>query len=221
MFLGHYGLGFGAKKLTPSVSLGVLFAASQFADLLWPTLVLLGVEKVQIDPGITVVTPLNFVSYPYSHSLEGLVIWGVLFGLVYWLIRRSRLSAAVVVAALVVSHWVLDAIVHRADLPLTFHGSTRVGLGIWYSLPATIFVEGVIFAAGVLGYTQATRARDRIGSIGFWSLVGFLAVVYVANLFGPPPPSSTAVAWAAEAMWLLVAWGYWVDKHRSHLSVRA
>jgi hypothetical protein len=214
MFIGHYGLGFGAKRVAPSVSLGTLFAACQLADLLWPTLVLLGVERVRIDPGNTAVTPLDFVHYPYSHSLEGLVIWGVLAAVAYRLIHRSRLSAAVTVAALVVSHWVLDAIVHRPDLPLTFHGSTRVGLGLWDSLPGTVFVEGLIFAVGVYAYTRATRPRDRIGSIGFWSLVGFLALVYVANLVGPPPPGATAVAWAGEAMWLLVVWGFWVDRHR-------
>ncbi|HEX5473982.1 MAG TPA: hypothetical protein VFX12_04895 [Vicinamibacterales bacterium] len=215
MFIGHYGLGFGAKRVAPRVSLGMLFLACQLADLIWPTLVLLGVERLRIDPGNTTVTPLSFVSYPYSHSLEGLVLWGVLCGGAYWLIRRSRVAAAVTIAALVVSHWVLDWISHRADMPFTFHGSTRVGLGLWNSRPGTIVVEGLIFAAGVVVYARMTRAHDRTGSIGFWVLVAFLAVVYAANLASPPPPSASAVAWAAEALWLIVAWGWWVDRHRA------
>ena len=214
MFIGHFGLGFGAKKAAPAVSLGTLFLACQFADLLWPSLVLLGVERVEVQPGATTMTPLNFVSYPYSHSLVAGCVWGVVFGAVYLAMRRSRRSAAVTLALLVVSHWVLDFITHRPELPLTLGGQTRVGLGLWSSVPGTLAVEGLIFACGIALYTRATVARDRIGSIGLWSLVAFLVVAYLAATFGPPPPTAAAVAWSAQAMWVLVAWGYWVDAHR-------
>jgi len=135
MFIGHFGLGFGAKKLAPTVSLGSLFLACQFADLLWPTLVLTGIEIVKIQPGITTVTPLDFVHYPYSHSLLALLIWAAAFAIGYILIRRSFGLAAVVIGALVLSHWFLDLLVHRPDLPLTFTSSARYGLGLWNSLP--------------------------------------------------------------------------------------
>jgi hypothetical protein len=214
MFVGHFGLGFGAKQAAPGVSLGTLFLACQFADLLWPTLVLLGIEHVEIRPGATVMTPLDFVSYPYSHSLLMLCAWGVVLGGVYAVARRSRLRAAVTLALLVVSHWVLDVVTHRPDMPFTPIGSDRVGLGLWASVPGTLAVELAIFAAGVVLYARATTARDRVGSIGLWSLVAFLLIVYVANVLGPPPPSSAAVAWSAQAMWLLVVWAYWVDNHR-------
>jgi hypothetical protein len=214
MFIGHFGVGFGAKKALPAASLGTLFLAAQFADLLWPTLVLLGVERVEIQPGATVMTPLNFVSYPYSHSLLALSVWGVLLGFIYVVVRRVRWTAGVVLALLVVSHWVLDLIVHQPDLPLTPTGPTRLGFGLWNSMPGTIAAELIVFGAGTIIYARTTTARDRIGSIGFWSLVGFLIVVAAANAFGPPPPSAMAVAWAAQSMWLLVAWGYWVDAHR-------
>ena len=214
MFIGHFGLGFGAKRGAPSASLGTLFAACQFADLLWPTLVLLGHERVEILPGATKVTPLDFVAYPYSHSLLALCAWGLAFGALYWAIRRSRISAGVTLALLVVSHWALDYLTHRADMPLTLSGPGRFGLGLWNSIPGTLAVELAIFAIGVALYLRETTARDRIGSIGLWALVGFLLAVYVANVFGPPPPGAIAVAWSAEAMWLLVIWGYWVDKHR-------
>ena len=219
MFIGHFGLGFAAKRAAPAVSLGALFAACQWADLLWPTLVLVGVERVDIDPGNTAVTPLNFVAYPYSHSLEALVLWAVIASLVYVVVRRSSLSAAAVIGALVISHWALDWITHRADMPLTVSGTNRVGLGLWNSRPGTIVVEGLIFVGGVIAYLLATRARDRIGLIGCWALVGFLTLVYTANLAGPPPPSASIVAWSAEAMWLLVAWGYWIDQHRDSTRV--
>jgi hypothetical protein len=220
MFIGHFALGMGAKKIAPSVSLGTLFLACQLADLLWPTLVLLGFETFRIQPGITVVTPLDFVRYPYSHSLLALLGWAVAFSLGYLALRRSRAVAAVVVGALVLSHWVLDVVTHRPDMPLTPGGSTRLGLGLWNSLPATLAVELLLFAAGVWLYTRSTEARDRWGILGFWSLVVFLAAVYFANLFGPPPPSVDAVAWSAQAIWLLVLWGYWVDRHRRPREVR-
>jgi len=214
MLIGHFGLGFAAKKAAPAMSLGTLFIACQVADLLFGILVLIGVEQVVVQPGVTKMFPLNFVSYPYSHSLLAVCVWAVLFGLVYFAVRRTRMSAAVTLALLVVSHWVLDFITHRPDLPLTLRAPTRVGLELWSSIPGTLAVEGLIFACGIAVYARATAARDRIGSIGLWSLVVVLAVLYLATSFGPPPPSAAAAAWSAEAMWLLVVWAYWVDGHR-------
>src|SRR6266540_4780775 len=219
MFIGHFGIAFGAKRAAPTVSLGVLFAACQWADLVWPTLVLLGLEHVTIAPGNTAVTPLDFVSYPYSHSLEALVLWAIVVSASYWWIRRSSASGVLVIALVVLSHWVLDWITHRPDMPLTVSGSTRVGLGLWNSVPGTIIAEGLIFVLGGVLYLRTTRARDRIGSIGCWMLLTLLIVIYVANLAGPPPPSAPAVAWSAEAMWLLVAWSYWVDRHREAVTI--
>ena len=217
MFLGHFALAFGAKRAAPAVSLGVLFLACQFADLLWPVLVLGGIEAVEVQPGATVMTPLNFVSYPYSHSLLALGGWGVLVGGAYAAATRSRMYAGVILGLLVVSHWVLDVISHRPDMPLTVRGTTRLGLGLWNSVPGTLAVELLIFTAGIALYRRATKARDRIGSVGLWSLVVFLLAVYLANVFGPPPPDARTVAWSVNAMWLLVLWGYWVDRHRMSL----
>jgi hypothetical protein len=217
MFIGHFALGFGAKKAAPAVSLGTLLVACQFADLLWPTLLIAGLERVELQPGATVVTPLNFVSYPYSHSLLTLCVWGLLFGGGYMILRRSRIAAAVTIALLVISHWFLDFATHRPDMPLTplpSMSETKVGLELWASRPATMAVEIAMFTIGVALYLRTTTARDRIGSIGLWSLIVFLSVIYLANMFGPVPPSAAAVAWTTQSMWLVMAWGYWVDGHR-------
>src|SRR6185436_14420582 len=123
--------------------------------------------------------------------------------------------AFTVLAALVVSHWALDAASHRPDMPLAPGDSARIGLGLWNSIPATLVVELTIFGAGVAWYARSTRARDAIGRWALRALVAFLVVVYVASVFGPPPPSVEAVAWSAAAMWLLVAWGHWIDRHRA------
>ena len=215
MFVGHFALAFAAKRLAPTASLGTLFLACQFADLLWPNLVLAGVELFEIAPGDTVVTPLRFVHYPWSHSLVALAAWGALFALLHRVLRRdSAPGTALVVGALVLSHWLLDAATHRADMPLDLRGEALVGLGLWNSLAATLVVEGLLLALGVALYVRATEAVDRIGRYALRALVAFLCVVYLMNLFGPPPPGVAAVAWTAQSMWLLVAWGWWVDRHR-------
>jgi len=214
VFVGHYALAFGAKRYAPSVSLGTLFLACQFADLLWPTLLVLGLERVEIDPGNTAVTPLNFVSYPYSHSLVMLAMWSALFALAYRVVKGWQANAMAVVATLVFSHFVLDFVTHRPDLPLTLTGSQRVGLGLWNWPMATLAIEATLFLVGTAVYATVTRARDRIGSLGLWTLIAFLTAIYVAAIFGPPPPSSSAVAMAGHLSWLFVAWAYWVDRHR-------
>lgn len=213
MFLGHYGVALAAKKVAPRVSLGTLFLSTQLADLLWPVFLLLGLEHVRIDPGNTVVTHLDFYDYPITHSLVGGLAWSVLFGVVYYLLRRYPRGAWVVGAG-VISHWVLDFLVHRPDLPLIPGGTARVGLGLWNSLPATLVLEFGILLAGFIVYSRATAPLDRTGRYALWGLVAVLAVIYVANLAGPPPPSEKALAVVALAAWIFVPWGYWIDRHR-------
>lgn len=213
MFIGHFGAGFAAKAAAPKVSLGTLFLAAQFLDLLWPALLLLGVERVSIVPGATAVTPLVFEHYPVSHSLAAVIGWAALVSGGYLLLRRDR-RGALVLGALVVSHWALDAVVHQPDLPLFPGGATAVGLNAWSSLPLTLAIEVSLFALGVWLYCRATSPLDAIASRGLVALVLFLLLVYAGNLFGAPPPSVEAVAWVGQLQWLLVLWGYWIDRNR-------
>jgi hypothetical protein len=213
MFIGHFALGLAGKRAAPALSLGTLFMAAQLLDLLWPTFLLLGIEQVQVAPGITPVTPLDFVSYPYSHSLAAALGWAALFGGVCWLWRR-RAGNSLLLAGLVLSHWVLDWASHRPDLPLDFSGPARVGLGLWYSLPATLAVELLLLLAGALIYSRSTLPQDRAGHYGFWGLVVFLLVAYLAAVLGPPPTNAEMLGWGGQSVWLLVLWGFWVDRHR-------
>jgi hypothetical protein len=215
MFIGHFALAFGAKKIAPMLSLGTLFLACQFADLLWPTLVLAGIEIVEVDPGNTVMTPLNFVSYPYSHSFVALAGWSALFALAYRTIRGWHPIAIATVAALVFSHYVLDVITHRPDMPITLTGSRRLGLGLWNYPGTALAIESAMFIAGATLYLSATRARDRIGRIGLYALIVVLVAMFFAALYGPPPPSPSTVAIGGHLMWLFVLWAYWVDRHRT------
>ncbi len=213
MFVGHFALGLAGKRLAPGLSLGTLFMAAQFLDLLWPTFLLLGMEQVQVAPGITPVTHLDFVSYPYSHSLVAALGWALLFGGIAWLLCR-RVGSSLLLGGLVLSHWLLDWASHRPDLPLDLTGPTRVGLGLWYSLPATLSVELLLFLVGALIYSRATLAQDRAGRYGFWGLLAFVLLAYLAAVLGPPPPSADMLGWGGQSTWLLVLWGFWVDRHR-------
>jgi hypothetical protein len=213
MFLGHFAVAFGAKRAAPSVSLGTLFVACELVDLIWPVLLLAGIERARVDPGNTAFTPIDFYHYPWTHSLLMSAVWAALFGLLYLTVRKNR-RAALVVGLVVLSHWFLDLIAHRPDLPLV-PGGALFGLGLWRSVPATLIVEALLFAGGLALYVTGTRAKDRVGTIGLWALVATLIVAYLGAAFGPPPPSIEAIAWSGIAGGIVFgAWGYWVDRHR-------
>jgi hypothetical protein len=212
MFVGHLAAALGAKKVTPELPLGVAVGASFGLDLLWPLLLLSGVETVRLSPGDTAFTQLAFESYPWSHSLLMVVVWSALAASLAARIWRSwRIGS--VVGLLVASHWLLDVVAHRPDLPL-WPGGPLVGLGLWYSIPGTLVLEGMLLGIGVWLYTRATTARDRTGRLAFYSLVGLCTVIWATQPWTPLPTTASAVAWGALVGWLLPPWGQWADRHR-------
>ena len=213
MFIAHFGVALATKRVAPGPSLGTTVLAAQWADGLWPVLVLLGVEHVRIVPGVTAVTPLDFVSYPYSHSLIADIGWAALFAVVYGMFR-SDWRGATWLAVLVLSHWVLDVVAHRPDMP-TWPEGPKLGLGLWNSLPATLIVEFALFGLGAWLYARATTPRDTRGVVLYWAFIVVLATIYVASVFGPPPPGVRVLALTGILGWLFVAWGYWIDRHRA------
>ncbi len=214
MFIGHYALALGAKRLTPRTSLATLIFGAQWLDLLWPILLLLGAERVAIRPGITRLTPLDFESYPYSHSLVAVLGWAVAIGGAYFAFRRDG-RAAVVLGALVASHWFLDLLVHRPDLPVTISGTSRLGLGLWNHPAVEVTLESLMFIAGAWIYLRSTKAKDRQGTLAIAALLALLALIHVANVFGPPPPSVPSVAWSCLLLWLFLPFAAWADRHRT------
>jgi len=214
MFVGHFGVGLAAKKVDNKPSLGTMFFAAQFIDLLWPFFLIVGIEKVKVEAGITAVTPLNFIFYPFTHSLGAVIIWSVLFGLIYFYFKKN-FKSALFLGSLVISHWVLDLIVHRPDLPLFFGESVKVGLGLWNSIAGTILVEGFIFLGGIYLYYSSSFAKNRTGEISFWLLVIFLLIIYLMNIFGPPPPEEDAIGYVGLSQWLIIAWAYWIGRNRT------
>ena len=213
MFIGHFGVAFAAKKAVPSVSLATLIFSAQWLDLLWPTLLLLKFETVAIDPGNTKVTPLDFTYYPWSHSLLLVVGWSLLAGIIHYAFMKNR-RAAFMIAILILSHWILDLLMHRPDLPLFPGNSPLLGFGLWNSLSITLIVESFIFFSGLYLYLRTTTAKNKQGFYSLWTLVVLLYAIYLLNLFGPPPPDVLSIAFAGHLQWLFVALGYWVDRNR-------
>lgn len=213
MFVGHTAVALAAKARAPRVSLGWLVAAAFTLDLLWPVFLVLGIEHVSIVPGATAFNPLVFDSYPWSHSLLMACVWGLCqAGMARWLGMSN--AVAVLIGAVVVSHWILDGVSHVPDLPLWPGQSPLLGLGLWNSVFGTLLVEGGIFLAGIAIYVRNTRPVDRIGSIGFWAFVVVSAAMWASSPWSPPPPSAQALAWFSFGAWLLVAWAAWSDRHR-------
>ena len=214
MFIGHFGVGLAAKKISPGTSLGTLVLSVQLVDLLFPIFLVLGLEQVRIDPGNTVVMPLDFYNYPITHSLVGATCWALILGIGYYRLKHY-LRGALVLAAGVLSHWVLDLITHRPDLPILPRIGPYVGLGLWNSLAGTVIVELGLFALGVALYLQVTRAPGRTGQWALGSFCAFLLIVWIASIMGPPPPSETAIVVLGNLQWLVVLWAYWIDRNRT------
>jgi membrane-bound metal-dependent hydrolase YbcI (DUF457 family) len=174
---------------------------------------LLGIEKVEVKPGVSTVTPLDFTYYPFTHSLFGVIVWGILFGLAYYFIKKN-LKISVILGLLVVSHWFLDLLVHIPDLPIFPGESVKVGLGLWNSFAATLILEGLIFGLGVYLYYKVTKPKNKIGTYSLIGLIIFLILIYLSNLFGPPPDSVDAIGIVGNAQWLIILWAYWIDRNR-------
>jgi hypothetical protein len=192
--------------------------AAAFLDVIWPVLVLLGIERFRIVPGFTANNPFDFVYYPWSHSLLMTLVWALLAALGYFGLSRDR-AGALWVGILVASHWVLDFVSHRPDMPLYPGGGEKLGLGLWRSITATFAVEGLMFAVGIAVYVQATKSRDRIGTIAWWAMVGVLLALYVPGPWSSPPPSENAVAiLGIIALAIFGPLAYWIDRHRASAS---
>ncbi len=226
MFLGHFGAAFALKRFEPKLSLGTLFLAVQLADILWGAFLLLGWEQVRIDPGYTAVTPLQFLHYPISHSLLGMAGWAVAMAVVYysWPTRDTsrHWQAAALVGLAVVSHYLLDVIVHVPDLPLSGDSPIRLGFGLWNHPVGTLLLELASLAAGVAVYVvwRSTRHPARPGRLG--GLVTVLIAIYLLSFFGPPPPSVAAIAVTDIAgLLLLVALAAWSDRRATPTELAA
>jgi membrane-bound metal-dependent hydrolase YbcI (DUF457 family) len=213
MFVGHLAVALAAKRVGPRLSLGWLVGAVAAADLLWPLFLLAGIERVRIEPGATAFTPLVFESYPWSHSLLMLVLWGFVLGIFARRGGMSDMRTLWLITALVVSHWVLDFVTHAPDMPLwPTATSPRLGLALWNSIPGTLIVEGLLWVTCLTLFLSGRQARNWVGRFAFWSFAVVCTVMWAAGPWSPPPASERAIAWFSLIGWITVPWAIWADR---------
>lgn len=219
MLVGHFAVGLAAKRVEPSVSLGALVLAAMLADLLWCVFMVAGIEQVQFRPGMGAANYFAASNIAMSHSLLMDMLWAGLLAASYFLRRRYPRGALVLFGA-VVSHWLLDWVSHRPDMPLVPGTHTYFGLGLWTSIPATVIVEGGFWLLAVVLYARATHPKKRAGVYWYWIVVAVLTLAWYNNLTGPPPPDPHTAPFVSFTFFsLAVAWAYWMDRLRGASNV--
>jgi hypothetical protein len=212
MLVGHFAVGLLAKRVEPKLSLGTLVLAAMLADFLWVIFLIAGIEHVQFKPGMGAANYIASFDVPFSHSLLMDAIWGALFATAYFLRRRYPRGAWVLFAA-VLSHWLLDFVSFKNSLAPGVH--QEFGLGLWYSVPATIVVEGGLWLLAVILYARGTSAKNRLGVFGYWIVIVLLTFAWYNNITGQPPPSARAAGISSLIFFsLIVAWAYWMNRLR-------
>jgi len=215
MLIGHFAVGLAAKRVAPKVSVGTLVLASVVADLLFWLFILLGIEHVRVQPGITATNALDLYDIPISHSLLMDTVWAALLGAAYFL-RHRYPRGACVIFIVVLSHWLLDFVSHRPDIPLAPGVHTYLGLGLYNSRLGIFIVEGLLWVIGVATYARATTPRSRAGVFGFWVVVMLLTVLWIGSLSGNPPSNLRAAGISSLIFFIcVVAWAYWMNRART------
>jgi hypothetical protein len=220
MFIGHYGPSFAIKAIRPAIPLWLLFVAVQLVDVAWAVLVLLGIEKVRIVPGITASNPLDLYYMPYTHSLAAAVLWAVAAIVLCKFLPSVRTwSAAAWIGLAVLSHWVLDWLVHRPDLPL-YDDTMKVGLGMWNYPAIALLLEALLLFGGMIVYLRRTKALNAIGRFGPTIFGILMLAIQCYVFFGPPPISPGAAAITALASYVaFAAIAQWLGRQRKHAAV--
>jgi hypothetical protein len=218
MFVGHYGPSFAIKLVRPEVPLWLLFVAVQLIDVGWAILVLAGIEKVRIAPGITASNPLDLYYMPYTHGLVSVILWSVAAAVLVKLFLRITRLAAIWVGVAVFSHWVLDFLVHRPDLPV-YDNTMKVGLGLWNYPAVALSLEAILLFGGMFLYLRMTKPRNTIGRVGqpVFGIVMLAIQTYI--FFGPPPVSPTAAALTALGSYIVfAAIAEWLARQRTNVA---
>ena len=217
MFVGHYAASLALKKFEKKASLGILFLAVQFVDILFFPFVLLGIERINIIENFTDSTHFELEYMPYTHSLVGSLFWaGVAYAVFRWVFVKNK-SVALVVALAVFSHWLLDLIVHTPDLPIWSDASMKLGLGLWNNSILVFTLEALLLLGALWLYLRSTTATTAVGKYGMGVFVIFLILVNIMNVFGPlMDDSKVNLAISALAAYFIFAGvAFWLDKKRT------
>lgn len=220
MFVGHLAVGLAAKRVEPKLSLGTLMLAVMLADLVAFPLLIAGIEHFDVAPGVRLNRMVGR-DIVYSHSLLMDAVWAALFAGAYFLRRRYPRGAWILFLA-VLSHWVLDVVSHRPDMPLAPGVQKVFGLGLWNSIPATLLVEGGLWLIAIVIYIRATHAEKSAGVYVFWSGIVLLTLAWYGNITqGMKPDPVRAGVSGLIFFSLMVAWAYRVNRPRPALAYRS
>lgn len=215
MFVGHYGPSFAIKAVRPAIPLWLLFIAVQLVDVAWSVLILLGIEKARIVPGITASNPFDLYYMPYTHSLVATILWSVAAGaLCKVLLGLRQWSSAAWIGAAVFSHWVLDWLVHRRDLPL-YDDTMKVGLGIWNYPVIALALEAFLLFGGMFMYMRRTTTINAVVRFGPPAFGILMIAIQAYIFFGPVPGSPSELAATALVSYIVFAAVIqWLDRQR-------
>ncbi len=204
MFVGHYSASFLGKAAAPRVPLWMFLVAAQLVDVAWAIFVLAGIERFHLDPTLPS-NPLVLDFMPYTHSLVATVGWAALAAGALWTVPRFRCTTAAIAVALVVcSHWVLDVLVHRPDMTLA-GGDPRLGLALW-DRPVLAYALEVALLAGAAVFALLRRDAHAAERRAVVNGVAILVALQTFTVLGPVPPDPTAMALSVLATFVAVAW---------------
>jgi len=175
MFIGHYGIAYVVKKKASDIPLWLLFASVQLLDIIAFTLVLLGIEKASC---VSSNNPFfrNLLDLPYSHSLSGALLISAIVFIIFWAMNKK--TWAWILGLCVLSHWIIDLIVHTPDLSL-FFGSSKVGLGLWH-YPILIYILEIVIV--LTGWFLLKK------NIYFYFLLFLMVGAFTGMVFAKEPP---------------------------------
>jgi len=221
MFIGHYAAGFALKAVEKRASLGMLFIAAQFVDILFFSFVPFGIEKFNLVENYTAVNHMELYYYPYTHGLLSSFLWaGLIYGLWRYIpgLRAAPRRVALVMALAVLSHWFVDLLAHTPDLPLLGDDSPKLGLGLWRHFTATYVVEVLMLAGGIMLYLRATTAQGVMGRYAMVVFGVFLVALYSYTVTMPFDPELTPTMAGLMGLLLyvlLAGIAFWLDRYRT------
>jgi|SRR5579859_6748 len=221
MGIGHVAVALGASRAVPRVNVGWFVLAALLSDFLLGIFAALGLEHSTAPPDYAHRHYLLF-TFPYSHGLVPLLLWAAIFGLLIAGLYRFDFKRVWLVAALVVlSHFILDGIVHVAGLPIAGEDSPKLGLGLWNHMPLELSLETLMAVIGVAIYWRVagagTSALSRYGMSVFVALVTAMTWTQL-GLTVPPPDRQLTVSWIAVPL-VFAAIAYGFDRRRQKWAV--
>jgi hypothetical protein len=219
MYFGHYGLGLALKSFNKGLSIGWLFLSVQFVDVLGMLLFVLGVEKANLVPGFAASSSIEYTYIPFSHSLLAFLVWAVVFYFIFKLVEIKpglmKSKVALAMALGILSHFVLDVVVHTNDMPVLGDGSFMLGFGLWNYSPVINFgVEGAILLVGLFFYLKTAKGFTIMGKYGVILIVWILFVLNGVIMTGPLPNLGILAPLYLILNLSIILSAFWLDKKR-------